>query len=156
MEFFRKKTNRSSGYYGDLLFPVADLPAKSPVTLWVEKDEECLMLRCEKENTEIPYLRLISFVADNEPRIRDGESRIPAETLEDLSEKSEDQFTRIQLAVRMTGARWFGELQYVDEEGQLQKIDIMERGRSGNYYIDAVKSLQAIEMEKYFREVLEL
>ncbi len=156
MPFFQRKQTHSSGYFGDLLFPVGDdLPAGSEITLWVMTDEDCLLLRCGKEDTEIPYLRLISFVADNELRIRDGESRIPAEMLADVPEEIDDKPSGTEQAARMVSTRWFGELQYVDEDGMRQKICIMERKRSG-YYHDATKSLQAIQMEKYFSEELDL
>ncbi len=156
MAFFQKKPkDRSSGYFGDLLFPVGDIPAGAAVTLWVLTGEECLLLRRGDEDTVIPYLRLIHFEADNEPRIRDGESRIPAEVLTDVPEKSPDSLTNMQQTVRLVSTRWFGELTYVDEEGLKQHIYMMERKRSG-YYLDVVKSLQAIQMEKYFREDLGL
>ncbi len=149
----RNNKNHSSGYFGDLLFPVGELPAEAAVTMWILEDEMCLLLRRGKEDTKIPYWRILSFKADNEPRIRDGESSIPPETLANLPDKSTETVARMEQSVRpkMT-TRWFGELQYLDEEGAKQYIYIMERKRSG-YYLDLVKSLQAIEMEKYVREL---
>ncbi len=155
MAFSRKKKNLSPGYFGDLLFPVGDLPAGAAVTLRIRPDEKCLLIHRGDEDTKVPYRTLICFVVDNEARIRDGESPIPAEILADVPEKSEDSLTRMEQSARWMSTRWFGELLYVDENDEDQKICIMERKRSG-YNLDVIKSAQASDMEKYFHDELGL
>ncbi len=155
MGIFQKQPSRPPGYFGDLLFPVGELPSGAAVTLWIRTDEKCLLLRRGKEDTKIPYQSLIRFVVDNEARIRDGESAIPAEILADVAEKSDDSLTRMEQTTRWVSTRWFGELRYTDADGAQQEICIMERKPSG-YNLDVIKSQQAARMENFVREQLNL
>ncbi len=153
MPFFQRERKRSNGYSGDILYSIGDIPADTEVTLWILKDAECIHLQSDAGNIQIPYLRIIKFEADTEPRIREGISRIPAEALADIPESVDDAGSEDKRETRLMYSRWIGELLFVDEDGILQSIYMMEKKRSG-YYLDNVKSIQAMGMERFVEDLL--
>ncbi len=148
MAFFQKKHKGSPAYFADILEPVENIPAGEPVTLGIFPDEHSLVLRWGGEDVIVVYTRIVSFIVDNEPRIRDGESRIDASLLENEDVAKLTGVSELVSKVRSMSTKWFGELFYLDGEGRQVKLHFLERKRSG-YYIDVVKSLQAMQMEKY-------
>ncbi len=155
MALFQKKHRGSPAYFADILEPVENIPAGEPVTLGIFPEEHSLVFKWGNENVIVVYTRIVSFIVDNEPRIRDGESRIDASLLENQEYINLDSVSAIVTKARNMSTKWFGELTYLDNEGNFKQLHFLERKRSG-HYIDVVKSLQAMQMEKYLAEELNI
>ncbi|MCD8300184.1 MAG: hypothetical protein LUC41_03305 [Clostridiales bacterium] len=155
MSIFQKKHKGSPAYFADILEPVENIPAGEPVTLGIFPEEHSLVFRWGKEDVIVVYTRIVSFIVDNEPRIRDGESRIDASLLENEDVIKLDGAAQLVSKVRSMSTKWLGELFYLDNEGNPVKLHFLERKRSG-YYVDVVKSLQAMQMERYLSDELNI
>ena len=147
-----RKNEGEQGFALALMHPLGDIALADICIMRLEPENQRLYISCNKKRVNIPYTAFRAVEVCGENDIVQGQAAIKLEEITDLLDAGADKFIG-PLGIHRNNVRWFSRLEYVDEEGQRQKVyGILCTAR--NYYQARDKLFAADQFEIIFADIM--